>query len=329
MKNTTVSLNVLPILVGPTGSGKTAVALELARRLGTDILSADSRQVYRHLAVGTAKPHGRWTAVPDHPLKRCYLVDGIPVHLTDILEPHETYNAGLFSRQATQTIQQLLNAGRPYPVIVGGTGLYIKALVDGLAPLPERDTSFRDDILRRAERQGRQALHDELARIDPEAARSIPPNNIQRVVRALEVHHLTGRPISWWQREKTTPAPFPVRFVGLRWDKTSYEKMLAERCAGMMRDGLIDETRDLLHRKVPATAPCFQALGYPAVIEFLDGRIDKGTLEKTLFHQTRLFAKRQMTWFRAEQRIQWLDMIPPFDAPSCADRILSLIKARR
>ncbi|MBI4396012.1 MAG: tRNA (adenosine(37)-N6)-dimethylallyltransferase MiaA [Elusimicrobia bacterium] len=313
---------MIPILVGPTGSGKTAVALETARLLSAEIISADSRQIYRHLQIGTAKPQGTWAHDERHPLGRFYDVRGVPHHLMDFLEPTERYDAGLFSRQAGTTLQKLLQNGRT-PILAGGTGLYLRALVDGLAPLPPRDEAFRKRLAERAGKEGRKALHEELSRIDPESARSIPPNNIARVVRAIEVHALTGRPISWWQKEKTEPSPFAFRWIGLLWPKEEMEKRLADRCREMTRRGFLEETETLIKKGVPPDAPAFQSLGYRSAIDFLQGRLTKQQFQDRFVLETRQYVKRQMTWFRANKRIHWLPIQVPFDPIPLARALVS------
>ena len=302
----------IPVIVGPTGSGKTLLGLEWAHRAGGEIISADSRQIYRHLTVGTAKPLGRWSPTPRHPEKNVYWVEGVPHHLVDVLEPTEAYNAGLFARQAGEQIASLMAEGQPV-ALAGGTGLYLRALIDGLAPLPPRDEGIRSELAGRAAREGNQALHAELARLDPEAAQNIPPNNVARVARALEVHRLTGKPLSWWQKEKTKPSALPFRWYGLLWPKDALERLIAERCRKMLQGGMLEETEALLAAGVPPSAPGLQALGYGLAIDFLQGRLPKEELEEKFIRQTRLYTKRQMTWFRANKRIRWLNVESPHD----------------
>jgi tRNA dimethylallyltransferase len=289
----------IPIIVGATGTGKTLVALALSRFLGGEVISADSRQVYRHLSVGTGRPRGVWK-------NNSYLVDGVSHHLMDILEPTEIYNAGLFSRQGRLLIGEILKKSR-VPLVVGGTGLYIRALVDGLTPLPERDDVLRRALTLRAEKEGREALHRELGEVDPVAAATIAPNNLSRVLRALEVYRLTGKPLSLWHRENQQSSPYSFRWFGLRWPKEELETHLAKRCRAMVRGGLVEETKALLAQGVSRAAPAFQSLGYGFALDYLQGRLTRDELEERFFRQTRLYVKRQNTWFRAEKRIQWID----------------------
>lgn len=314
----------IPILVGATGTGKTAVALALAGRVDGEVISADSRQIYRRLTVGTAKPLGRWVHRNDHAVKDYYDVDGVPHHLMDMLEPTEIYNAGIFTRQAAATVETLL-LHRRTPLIVGGTGLYVKSLVDGLAPLPGRDNVIRKALTALAERDGRASLHKELSRVDPEAGQAIPANNLSRIMRALEVYLITGRPLTWWQKEKTEPSPFRFRWFGLQWPKAVLDQHLEKRCREMIRSGLLDETEEALKAGLPADAPGLQALGYAEAVERLKGKITQEEFEKRFLTKTRQYVKRQSTWFRAERRIQWIRLDGPPDPDDVADEIVSLI----
>lgn len=311
-----MAATAIPIIVGATGTGKTALALELARRNKAEVISADSRQIYRKLSVGTAKPTGRWVKDLNHPLGRYYAVEGIPHHLVDFLEPTEIYSAGRFAQEA----ETLLNLPGPW-IVAGGTGLYLRALVDGLAPLPPRDPALRKTLLERAQKDGRPSLHAELARVDPSAAQAIPPNNIARLVRALEVYLLTGQPLSQWQREKTNPSPRSFAWIGLRWPKDVLEKHLQERCRRMIREGFLEETKSLLETGLPSDAPALQSLGYRSAVEHLQGRLSREEWEEQFLRETRLYAKRQMTWFRANPRIRWLDVPGPFDPISLASKM--------
>lgn len=314
----------IPILIGATGTGKTAVALALAGRVDGEVISADSRQIYRRLTVGTAKPAGRWVRRADHVIKDYYDVDGVPHHLMDMLEPTEEYNAGLFTRQASSLVDTLLHHRRT-PLIVGGTGLYVKALVDGLAPLPGRDNVIRKALTALAERDGRASLHKELTRVDPEAGAAIPANNLSRIMRALEVYLITGRPLTWWQKEKTEPSPFRFRWFGLQWPKAVLDEHLAARCRKMIAAGLLEETEQALKDGVPADATGLQALGYAEALERLKGGITQEEFEKRFITKTRQYVKRQATWFRGERRVHWIRLDGPPDPDAVADEIVSLL----
>jgi tRNA dimethylallyltransferase len=223
----------------------------------------------------------------------------------DFLPPTERFSAGDFARRSSEIIDEIVKKGRPV-ILVGGTGLYLKALVDGLAPLPPRDESVRRDLAARAKKEGRPALHRELTAVDPVASEKIPANNIQRIVRALEVYRLTGKPLSWWHREKTTPSPLSFLWIGLHWEKSALESRLAERCRAMVNGGLVEETASLLKSGVPADAPAFQSLGYREALAHLAGRLTRAEMSDQFIHQTRLYAKRQLTWFRRDPRVEWM-----------------------
>ncbi len=291
---------VKPVIViaGPTGTGKSDVALALAKRISAEIISADSRQVYKHLCVGTAKPAGVWR-------KSHYMVDGVVHHLVDHVEPTEPYTAGRFVREAGEILEELSHRGVP-AIIVGGTGLYIRSLVRGLAPLPEANIELRERLAQRVRLEGRLALHAELERVDPDSARSIPPNNIQRVIRALEVHELTGKALSEIQRTQTHPSPWIYKWFGIKMDPETYKERLQKRCLAM-EGGIVAETKALLDRGVSPLSPGFQSLGYQEAIQLINRKKSKESFSQELFKQTRLYSKRQMTWFRSEPNLCWLD----------------------
>lgn len=306
------------LIVGPTGSGKSEVAVEVARRLSGEVISVDSRQVYQGLNVGTAKPEGKWQSTPQG---RRYVVQGIIHHLVDHVSPEEPYTAGRFTHEATAVLSEL--AGRKTPVVmVGGTGLYFRSLVRGLAPLPAGNPLLRKQFADRAEREGRESLHRELTLVDPTAALVIPPNNIQRVIRALEVHSITGRPLSELQKEGTHPSPWHYRWFGLRWDPNVYQERLKERCLGM-EEGILAETRTLLSLGIPPSAPAFQSLGYREAMAQFKETLSREEFSRDFLKETRSYAKRQATWFRGEPAVRWLDIHTPFSAAKIAELLLS------
>lgn len=290
-------------IVGPTGSGKTALGLELARAKNGEIISVDSRQVYRHLTIGTAKPAGTWNAGR-------YIVDGVAHHLLDIWEPADVFTVMDFIRLAEKAIEDIRSRGR-VPIFVGGTGLYFKALAEGLAPLPKADESIRSDLRRIAHEQGATALHDELKRVDPAAAAYINPGHTTRLMRAIEVFRLTGKPISQWHREhqaeRAAQGDRAIRFkaIGRLIDKASLHRILHERCRRMLEEGMIEETQALLQKGLSPEAPALTGLGYPRVIAHLEGRLTKDGLLSALWQDTRQYAKRQMTWFRNQMDVTW------------------------
>lgn len=274
------------VIVGPTASGKTDLALALARRLDGEVVSADSRQIYRGLDAGTAKParDGRG------------LCEGVPYHLLDVVEPGEPYDAGRWAREAALLCARIAARGR-LPIVAGGTGLYVKALLEGLAALPGRDESLRRRLEDEAARDGRTALHARLARLDPEAAAAIPANNIQRVMRALEVHELTGRPLTehWRRRAPGLPARAVLR---IDWPAAELSRRIEER-ARLMWPAMLAEAAALSAR-LEGGEPGLESLGYREALACARARLSPREGLDRLIASTRAYAKRQRTWFRTQ-----------------------------
>jgi tRNA dimethylallyltransferase len=289
-------------IVGPTASGKTELGLSLAKERGGEIISVDSRQVYKLLSIGTAKPQGTWEG-------DTYRVRGIPYHLVDIWDPAEPFTAADFVRLARLKIREIRQRNK-LPILVGGTGLYFKALLEGLAPLPPRDEALRRRLLAMAEEKGRPYLHAQLAKADPEAAARIPVNNIQRVMRALEVHELTGKPISLWHREHQTRPKAgsslgDLEIIGLDIPREELLRRITQRCATMLKDGMIEETENLLKRGYALDCPALTGLGYLRILAYLEDILSQDQLLEQLIRDTRQYAKRQMTWFRHQMKVTW------------------------
>lgn len=305
----TVSTNAILAIVGPTASGKTELALEIAARESGELISVDSRQVYRELAIGTAKPSGQWT-------KGHYFVQGIPYHLLDIWEPDRVFSAANFLDLVVPLIEKIQKRGKK-PILVGGTGLYFKALMGGLAPLPTADPALREKLKADADKRGREHLHRTLAAVDPESARKIPANNIQRLVRALEVYTLTGKPISQLHEEHKREGPSLV-FHGIDLGREALLKRIEARCRGFLQQGMIEETEALLAKGIPEKAPALTGLGYPRVMEYLQGALTQDECLALLIQDTRQYAKRQMTWFRHQHEVRWTAPSPNtgYDGPS-------------
>lgn len=273
----------LIVVAGPTASGKSELALTLARRLGGEIVSADSRQIYRGLDAGTCKPP-RDAAVP--------------VHMVDVADAHERYDAGRFASEASGVVSDILKRDRP-AFIVGGTGLYIRALLDGLSPLPARSDEIRTRLMAQAAACGRESLHARLAAADPASARRIPAGNVQRVVRALEVLELSGRPLSALLQEPRRPAlPPAARFVlRLEWPAAALRERIARRARGFW-PALLAEARALLRRGLTGAEPGLESLGYPQALACARGELSEDEGLARLIAATCAYAKRQRTWFR-------------------------------
>lgn len=288
----------LPVLLltGPTGAGKTDWAIRLAESAPVEIVSVDSALVYRGLDVGTAKPPAEVRA-------------RLPHHLIDVCDAAESYSAGRFVSEALGCIRAI-HARRRVPLLVGGTMLYLRALLDGLAALPEALPELRRELDARAARTGWPALHAELARLDPAAAARIAPNDAQRIQRALEVCYATGKPISELQRATSSPlASYDVRFWMLDPpERAVLHARLARRFEAMMAGGFLDEVRRLRDRgDLTAEHSSIRAVGYRQLWAHLDGRYDLGEAGRRAIAATRQLAKRQLTWMRAERRGERLD----------------------
>lgn len=274
-------------LAGPTGAGKTAVALELAGLLGAEILCADARQVYRGLDVATGKPSAGERA-------------RVPHHGFDVLDPRDPSSAGDYARRTTTLLAEVAARGR-VPLLVGGTGLYLRAAHAGLAEVPEIPGALRARLRGRLEEEGAAALHAELAALDPALARRLAPADGQRIARGLEVVLATGRPLSEWQGEETGE-PQPWFWVVLSRPRAEAIPALAARSRAFFDAGLVDEVRGLVEAGVPAEAPGFDALGYREALDVLHGRLGREQAIERLTRHTVQYAKRQATWWRGEAR---------------------------
>lgn len=276
------------VLCGPTASGKTELALELARQTNGIILSADSRQVYTRLTAGTAKPQGMWK-------EGCYLVEGIPYYLVDFLPVTDTFNAGSFRQQAAQISAQHPN--RPL-IFAGGTGMYLHAYFVGMDDLPSSTPQTRDFLNNLLQEKGKQGLHDELAAKDPVSAAQIPAGNVQRTMRALELYLLTGRPASELKSGHFFKLPDPDQsfWVYLDWDKTLLNERISHRTEAIF-DPMCAETQSLLAEGFAPDIPALKSLGYPQAVQYLAGRLSRQQAIQQIAQLTRQYAKRQRTWF--------------------------------
>jgi tRNA dimethylallyltransferase len=289
-------------LMGPTASGKTALALEWAQRLGGEIVSVDSALVYRGLDIGAAKPTAAEQAAVRH-------------HMLDLREPWQAYSAAEFAADARKALHDIAGRGR-LPILAGGTGLYFHALVHGLSDMPEADPATRARIEDEAAVRGWADLHAELQRIDPEAAARIHATDAQRIQRALEVFRLSGRTISDWRRAAAGAPRLPFRVLKLvlaPTDRTVLHRRIEQRFDAMLEAGFLDEVRRLrafaqlqTHPR-PLDLPALRAVGYRQAWEHLDGRFDAGELRNRGIFATRQLAKRQLTWLRGELDARWFD----------------------
>lgn len=299
----------LVAVAGPTGSGKSDLALAIAEQFDGEILNCDSLQVYRHFDIGTAKL----------PLKERR---GIPHHLIDILNPDELFTAGEYARLARETIQSISERGR-LPILAGGTGFYLRALLDGLFEGPSRDQSLRDRLARReARRSG--SLHRLLTRFDSATAKKIHPHDVPKVTRALEVCLLTRRPVSELFREgRDALAGYRTLKLGLLPDREALYQRLDQRCAAMFDSGLVEEVRHILELGYSAESKPFESHGYKQALQFIHGELN---LREAMFYAqrgTRQYAKRQLTWFRREPGLVWLKGF--VDTPGIRESALELV----
>lgn len=275
------------ILTGPTGSGKSALALELAPRLDAEIVALDSMTLYRGMDLGTAKP----TAAERRQ---------VPHHLLDVLAPWQSASVAWWLEQAAACVRDIEGRGKR-PLFVGGTALYLKALLHGLFDGPPADAAVRARLEAEAAAEGNAALHARLQAVDPQAAARLHANDLRRVVRALEVHELTGRPISDWQTQWRTPAgesPDDDRCLCLDLSRQELYRRIDARVLAMMRDGLLDEVRALRQLQPPPGREASQALGYKELFAYLDGQVRLDEAIREIQTRSRNFAKRQLTWFR-------------------------------
>ena len=285
----------ITFLLGCTGCGKGALGRELAGRIDGEIISVDSMKVFRSMDVGTAKPTTEQR-------------QEVPHHLLDVVDPWEEFSVASFVRLAGQAIEHIAARGRPV-LAVGGTALYVKALSEGLFEGPSADPQVRDRLHQSAELDGTAALHRRLAAVDAEAASRIHPNDLRRIVRALEVYELTGRPISelqtQWEQERTK---YPCTFIGLRRSREDQSHRINVRVKRMIELGLVEEVRALLAGPQPPGTTARQALGYAEIIEHLSGGLPLADAIEKIKINTRRFAKAQRTWFKRFRQTDWLEL---------------------
>ncbi len=283
----------LVAIVGPTATGKSALGIALARRFDGEVVSCDSTAVYRRFDIGTDKvPRGAR--------------GGIPHHMIDVVEPTEEYSAARYAREAAAAIRGITARGK-LPILVGGTGLYYRALVRGFFPGPARDTPMRARLERIADRRGVERLHALLRRVDPAAADRIQPRDRKRLVRALEVYFLTGRPITDHFADTQSPLPdYDVVSVALRIPPELTAARVAARVEAQFAQGLLDEIRAILADGIPETAHPFTGLVYRQALEHLHGVRDEAETRELIVRENRKYSRRQLIWFRKEPNLQWI-----------------------
>ncbi|MCH8118611.1 MAG: tRNA (adenosine(37)-N6)-dimethylallyltransferase MiaA [Planctomycetes bacterium] len=297
------------LILGVTSSGKGRLAFDLAQSLGAEIISIDSMKVYRRMDIGTAKPSRE-------------VRQRIKYHLIDIVEPSDSFSVGAFRETALEAMKQIKSRNMPI-IAVGGTALYIKALLYGLFEGPGTNEQIRAELNSRAEAQGLAELYRELTKIDPIAAERINPNDFKRIIRALEVYQLTGKPISslqkQWDREE---AKHDWTIIGLRREKAEESKRINSRVKKMVAAGFVDEIKALLAEEKPLSKQARCAIGYAEIIEYINGKIELEEATELIKKNTRRLAKNQRTWFKTFKNVHWLDI----EADESPEKILSRTK---
>ena len=306
------SCRPLIVLVGPTAIGKSHVAIEVAKTLGTEVLTADSTQVYRGMDIGTDKPSLH---------ERQEVVHG----LIDLVYPDEPFNVGEFRRHAMVEIHRLHQEHR-LPLVVGGTGLYVRALLRGLWPGPPVDWTLRRQLAREVQARGLPVLYQELEDVDSQAARRVHPHDSVKILRALEIYRQTGLPVSHvHEYHGFQERPFTVLFLGLTMEREALYRRIEERVHVEIEKGLVEETRRLLSQGYARSLTSMKSLGYRQMVGFLEHEYDFDEAVRRLKRDTRRFAKRQMTWFRKEPEIEWVTVLPEESLVSMTTRILKRI----
>lgn len=278
------------VICGPTGIGKTAMSIELAQRFNGEIVGADSMQIYKYMDIGTAKPTAQERAQ-------------VPHHLVDFVDPAEPFDAVRYAEIAEKTAMSLIDRGK-LPIVAGGTGLYIKSLIYGIFEAEPVDRAIRRELRKEAEEVGSHALHERLKSCDPEAGARIHPNDAYRIIRALETFAATGKTLSEFQNQhRFAQARFDALKIGLFMERERLYERIDRRVDLMIQEGLLDEVKGLLERGYSPELKAMQSLGYRHMADYLQGAIDWEEALRTLKRDTRRYAKRQLTWFRADPEI--------------------------
>jgi tRNA dimethylallyltransferase len=300
------------ILMGPTAVGKSSVAVELASDLGSDIISADSRQIYRGMDIGTAKPDLAERKRVAH-------------HLIDVVKPDEMFSAGRFKTMADAIITRLHQEGQ-VPVIVGGTGLYVKALVYGLWQGAQAEWDLRKKLREKEKLHGSGYLHEMLQAVDPESAARIQPRDVNKLIRAIEVFEQTGQPLSVFHHKHLfKERPYHVIMIGLRRLRSDLYSRIDQRVEEMVDRGLLDEVRGLFKKGYAPELPSMKGLGYRHMVNYLIGKYDLNEAVQRLKRDTRRYAKRQFTWFNRDPAIRWVDLQPSDGNKEAYSKVHALI----
>ena len=283
----------LVVIVGPTAVGKTSLSVQLAKRFHGEIISGDSMQVYQGMDIGTAK------IMPEE-------MEGVPHHLIDIRRPDQNFSVREYQQLAREKASEIAGRGR-LPILAGGTGLYIEAVVHDYAmPHVKEDISRREELHAFARRKGNEALHRRLEKVDPEQAKKLHPNDLRRMIRALEVYYVTGKPFSKLRRKGTSP--YEALWIGLTMPREQLYERINERVDMMIRQGLVDEVKKLWDQGYGLHLTSMQAIGYKEIVSYLEGEITLDEAIRLIKRGSRKYAKRQLSWFRRIKEIHWFDV---------------------
>jgi len=299
---------IVIVLVGPTCSGKTRIGISLAKKINSEIISADSRQIYKYLTIGTAKPTTDELSQVKH-------------HFVDFLEPGCEYNVSRFETEALEKIEQIMTKGK-IPIVVGGSGLYIRAMIDGIFNSVDVDEEYRFELNEKREQFGNEFLFKELKKVDPLSTKKMLPQNWKRVMRALEVFHITGEPISKFHDEYKRENKYNFMQYGLEWDRSILYKNIEARIDGMIEEGLVEEVKQILTMGYSGKNNALNTVGYKEIISYLENEISLERAVELIKRNTRRYAKRQLTWFRKDERIKWLHISGENDLDSIPSQIL-------
>lgn len=284
------------VIVGPTAVGKTKISIEVAKRINGEIISADSMQIYKYMNIGTAKP----TAVE---------MQGIPHHLMDIIEPCEEYSVARYKEMALECIEKIITNDK-IPIIVGGTGLYVNSIIENIEFTETvTDWTYREELQKRAERDGIDILYQELRKVDEEASKKINSNDLRRIIRALEVFKFTGKPISYHQKISKLKEPlYDFIIFGLTTERQTLYDRINNRVDKMFEEGLVDEVKSMINMGINMNCTAMQGLGYKETVEYLNGFKSFEEIVEIIKRDTRRYAKRQLTWFRRNNNIKWIEI---------------------
>ncbi len=286
----------LIVVVGPTAIGKTKISIELAKILNGEIVSADSMQVYKYMDIGTAKP-----TLEER--------QGISHHILDVVEPDQDFNVAIYQKIAKEAIDHIYEKDK-LPIVVGGSGLYINSIVYPLDFTDAKeDQELRDKLYRVVDKKGNLFLHQKLMKVDPVTGKKVHPNDVKRIVRAMEIYHLTGKPMSEYRQNlKNAEIPYELAMIGLTMDRSKLYDRINRRVDEMIQKGLVYEVQELLNKGYGKDLISMQGLGYKELIEYIEGKSSLEEAVEIIKRDTRRFAKRQLTWFRKDKRIYWIDI---------------------